>query len=81
MFDNVALMLLSVLTKIKIPKVYFAGMDGFSNIVTENYASEDLINNSKILATELKNKTLEGELRNFNKVIDIEFVTKSKYKI
>ena len=45
MFDNIALILLNLFIKIGIQEVSFAGLDGFSNIATENYVNDNLINN------------------------------------
>ena len=81
MFDNAALMLLKILIKIGIKEVCTAGLDGFSEIVTENYFDSNLINNSKIDLVKLKNKTMSEELKKYSKKIKINFITKSIYNI
>ena len=81
MYDNVALMLLKLLEKIKIKEVYIAGLDGFSNIPTENYVSNNLINNAKENEFDERNIIMSGELKKINKKIKLMFITNTCYKI
>ena len=81
MFDNVTLIMLEVLSRIGVKKVYFAGLDGFSPVMTQNYASDDLINNSKIDDAEKKNSVMSEELSKYAKEIDLEFITETMYKL
>lgn len=79
MFDNVALMLLKLLIKIGVKKVYFAGMDGFSNVPVENYFAENLVSFAKVSANCNYNEVMREIFSRFNKNIDIHFITKSLY--
>ncbi len=81
MFDNVALILLKLFTKIGIKSLAIAGLDGFSPVAAENYVSEDLINNAKLSEFDERNKIMSEELEKFSNQIDIHFVTKTLYKI
>ena len=81
MFDNVALMLLKLLIKINIKSVSIAGLDGFSPIATENYVSENLINNAKVSEFDERNDIMSEEISKFSEKIDINFITPTLYKI
>ena len=81
MYDNAALMFLSLLTVIGIKQVNIAGLDGFSTIPTENYVSNDLINNARENEFDERNQIMSEELSTFAKTIDIRFITNTLYKI
>lgn len=79
MFDNVALMLLKLLIKINVKKVYFAGMDGFSSVPIEDYFAENLVSFAKVSANDNYNEIMKDVFLKFSKNIDIKFITKSLY--
>ena len=81
MFDNVALMLFKLLIKIGIKNVNIAGLDGFSNIPTENYVNNDLINNAKVNELDERNEIMTNEINKAQDKIKINFITKTIYKI
>ena len=81
MFDNVALMLFKLSIKIGIKNVSIAGLDGFSNIPTENYVNNDLINNAKVNEFDERNEIMTNELNDMQDKININFITKTIYKI
>lgn len=81
MFDNVALIFLKLLIKIGVKSVTIAGLDGFSNIATENYVSNNLINNAKVNEFDERNEIMSEELSKFEKLINIEFLTSTLYQI
>ena len=82
MFDNTALMLLKLLGKIGVKKVTFAGLDGFNTKTTENYISNEFVNNGKEGEEfDERNQIMSEELQKFAKKIDIKFLTKSQYTI
>ena len=81
MFDNVALMFLKLLIKIGVKSVTIAGLDGFSNIATENYVENDLINNAKVSEFDERNEIMTEELLRIQKLINIEFLTTTLYQI
>ena len=81
MFDNVALMLLKLFIKIDIKSVSIAGLDGFSPVAVENYVSDDLINNAKVSEFDERNEIMSEELAKLSEKININFITKTLYKI
>jgi 4-hydroxy 2-oxovalerate aldolase len=81
MYDNSALMCLKMLITAGVKKVYIAGLDGFSNVQTENYVSSDLINNAKESEFYERNFIMSEELNKFAKNIKLNFITKTNYEI
>lgn len=81
MFDNVALMLFKLFIQIGIKNINIAGLDGFSNVPTENYVTDDLINNAKINEFDERNEIMTNELNDMQDKININFITKTIYKI
>ena len=81
MYDNAALMCLKLLTKIGIKEVNIAGLDGFSNVQTENYVSSDLINNARENEFDERNEIMSKELKKVSKKIKLNFITKTNYQI
>lgn len=81
MFDNVALMLLKLFIKIGVKSVAIAGLDGFSPVAADNYVSNELINNAKVNEFDERNEIMSEELEKFSEKIDINFITKTLYKI
>lgn len=81
MFDNVALMMLNLLIKIGVSSVSIAGLDGFSPIATQNYVSDDMINNAKVNEFDERNEIMSEELSKFSSKIKINFITETNYKI
>ncbi len=81
LYDNIALMFLKVLINIGIKKAYFAGLDGFEFINSQNYTNEKLLMTTKIDDYIERNTIMSEQLSKFNKEIEINFVTTTKYKI
>lgn len=81
MYDNAALMCLKLLINVGIKEVYIVGLDGFSNIQTENYVSNELINNAKENEFDERNTIMSEELKNISKDIRLNFITKTEYLI
>ncbi len=81
MFDNVALMLLNLFIKIGIKSVTIAGLDGFSPVATENYVSDDMINNAKVSEFDERNDIMSEEISKLSEKIDINFITSTLYKV
>lgn len=79
MYDNAALMCLKMLMSIGIKEVSIAGLDGFSNVQTENYISSDYINNAKENEFDERNEIMTEELKRISKKIKLNFITKTKY--
>ena len=81
MYDNAALMCLKLLKSIGIKEVSIAGLDGFSNIPTENYVSNDLINNARENEFDERNEIMSEELKKVSEKIKLNFITKTQYLI
>lgn len=81
MYDNVALIFFKLLIQLGINNVNIAGLDGFSNVASENYISGDLINNAKESEFDERNQIMSQELSRISKEIKIHFVTNTKYYI
>ena len=81
MFDNVALMVLKLLINIGVKSVSIAGLDGFNTVATENYVSDDLINTAKVNEIDERNDIMSEELYKMSENININFVTKTLYKV
>ena len=81
MYDNAALMCLKLLALTGIKTVNIAGLDGFSNIATENYVSNELINNAKVNEFDERNQIMSEELKKLSNGIKLNFITATKYVI
>lgn len=79
LYDNVALMLFNLLIKIGVKKLAIAGLDGFSKVATENYLSDDLINNAKESEFDERNQIMSEELQKLSNDINLDFITTTKY--
>ena len=79
MYDNAALMCLKLLALTGIKTVNIAGLDGFSNIATENYVSNELINNAKVNEFDERNQIMSEELKKLSNGIKLNFITTTKY--
>ena len=79
--DNTALMLIKFLISININEINIAGLDGFSKLSLENYASEQLINTATNIDFNEKNNIMSEELKKLKKYIKINFITNTFYNI
>ena len=79
MYDNAALMCLKLLINIGIKQVYIAGLDGFSNVQTENYVTSDLINNARENEFDERNQIMSEELSKIKRRLELKFLTKTLY--
>lgn len=77
--DNAGLMLLRLLERVGIRKIYIAGFDGFEVIASNNYYSRELINGVASEAVKVKNEAIREQLKVIMKTINIVFLTPSKY--
>lgn len=79
-FDNTVLMMLSLLIKIGVKEVSIAGLDGFSSIPSENYATNEYVNIADAKKFQEKNIAIQNQLNIFSKNIGLNFITKSLYE-
>lgn len=78
--DNPTLMLLNLLVAMGIREVSVAGFDGFSPNPEDNYFSHGLSMGSSINSKVEKNHFVAEEVRELQKRISMNFLTKSLYK-
>lgn len=76
---NAALMFIKLLKSMNIDNVYIAGFDGFSSNSDNNYADKYLSYNTNI-DFEKQNKLIGEKIIQFQKDINITFLTKSYYE-
>ncbi len=62
-----------------IKEVNIAGLDGFSNVQTENYVTSDLINHARENEFDERNEIMSKELKILRKDIKLNFLTKTQY--
>jgi hypothetical protein len=74
-------MFLKLLIKIGVKSLTITGLDSFSNIITKNYVSNDLINIAKLSEIDERNEIMSEELSKFENFIKIDFLTTILYKI
>lgn len=77
--DNAALMLIKLLIKVNIDKIYIAGFDGYSNNQNENYIDKDMQIVANASMIEEMNTAISNVITHLSKEIKIEFITPSKY--
>jgi len=77
--DNAGLMLLNLLNRLSVNKVYLAGFDGFSLDKSTNYYSTELINNIEMEELVKKNEVIRKQLAFLEKNMEINFVTTTIY--
>lgn len=77
--DNVMIMLLHLLIQLGVEKVYCAGVDGFSGIMTENYVDFTMSLGANAHLRYEKNSLMIEEIEECRKSIKINFITPSKY--
>ena len=77
--DNAGLMLIKLLIDQRIRKVLIAGMDGYSPNPDENYADQQMNFYTKKEMAEKKNTGIEQVLKEYQKKIDIEFLTTPRF--
>ena len=76
--DNAAMMLLNLLSKLNPGKVFLAGLDGY-DVSTSNYYLERLVLPQEAEKMIAMNKSITTKIEDMRQVMDIEFVTPSKY--
>ena len=77
--DNAGLMLLNLLNRLSLERVYFTGFDGFSIDKTSNYVSSDMNNNVEIEELVKKNDAIMNYLTLMERKINIHFITSTVY--
>ena len=75
--DNSGLMLLKLLCAIGVKKVKVAGMDGYSEVAQDYY--DDSISYDYSKEARIRNELISKEIGDINKIMNIEFITHSKY--
>lgn len=77
--DNAGLMLIRFLINMGVKKIFLAGIDGYAHDSSQNYADKSLEFELKASLQDAMNEGMCTVLKEFNKVINIEFLTKPRY--
>ncbi|NCU25319.1 3-hydroxy-3-methylglutaryl-CoA lyase [Candidatus Nomurabacteria bacterium] len=77
--DNALLMILNMLSETSPLKVFLAGFDGFSEGLAPNYYDDSMYMSADLERQQHSNAIVSKKIREFRKVLDIEFVTNSLY--
>lgn len=76
--DNSAMMLLNLLSRIGVEKVFLAGLDGY-DINSDNYYQDRLVLPQEIERVHALNKSIKAKINDIRETLNIEFITPSKY--
>lgn len=75
--DNVTLMLVKFLVELGVKRIYIAGVDGFSLDLLHNYVNKEFASDSRSKNIEETNNGIMTVIKDYSKMIEIEFVTSS----
>ena len=82
-FDNSALMLLQLMKKVQVDKLFIAGFDGFDHTYNTNFVDDSFYNNRFVDKFDLLNKAISDEMIQYLKQvkgkIQVRFVTPSRF--
>lgn len=78
--DNAMLMLLKLLIKLGIKKVYVAGMDGYTEMLVQNYYDSDMTMSVDKGYSNLMNQGIQKMLDELEEEIEICWITPSRFK-
>lgn len=79
--DNAGAMLIRLLKKVNVKKVFLAGFDGFDMDASANYAIKGYQKSLDYESSQKKNNDIEKQLRLSLQGMNYEVITKSKYEI
>jgi len=79
--DNAAAMLIRLLKKVKVEKIYLAGLDGYSADALVNYSERKYVKALDFDSAQKKNKDISKQLKNALEGVEYEVVTNTKYDI
>ncbi len=77
--DNAGLMLIKLLIILEAKKVMIAGMDGYSLDLMDDYAVEKMNFHTKIDLAEDRNIKMTNVIKEYRKLIDIQFITEPRH--
>ncbi|WP_157843139.1 aldolase catalytic domain-containing protein [Bacillus sp. FJAT-42315] len=77
--DNSTLMLLKLLNKLNVKKVFLAGLDGYSYDHTQNYVNKDMMLSTSNQVIEHLNIGIASVLEELKNEMDLTFITPTKY--
>ncbi len=78
--DNPAIMLMRIFSEIGLKQVYIAGFDGYNASAEENYYDSSLALGTSLSVKLQKNTLIREEINKIKNLIEISFLTSSKYK-
>lgn len=79
--DNAGAMLIKILKKLDVNKIYLAGFDGYDVDASMNFAISKLKTSIDYDTAKRKNKDISKQLKNALSEVDYEFITPTKYEI
>ena len=74
-------MLIKILKKLDVNKIYLAGFDGYDVDASMNFAISKLKTSIDYDTAKRKNKDISKQLKNALSEVDYEFITPTKYEI
>lgn len=77
--DNAGLLAIRFFMDFDVKSIHLAGFDGYSHDVNSNYAENNLSFISKCAVLDAMNKGMKKILRKYEKKVDMDFITKTKY--
>lgn len=77
--DNAGLMLIKLLMNLTVRNISIAGMDGFNKNLSNNYVEKDMVGTIDSYQVETKNEEMKKVIADFAKLVNIKFITPSKY--
>lgn len=78
--DNPALMVMRLLIAIGVNDIYVAGLDGYSPVAEDNYFDAGLALGTSTTVKMQKNTLIRKDLNNLKRLVNLHFLTYSKYQ-
>ena len=77
--DNSTLMLLKLLSKLEVNRIFVAGLDGYEEYAFANYVNEDMVYTTSRQAIKELNEGMKKALKELVCKLNIFFITPTKY--
>lgn len=77
--DNAGMMLIKLLIELGVKKILIAGLDGYSPDPNNNYAEKSMVSFTEKETADSRNKGMSEVLKEYSKLVSIEFITAPKY--
>ena len=77
--DNSGIMLMRLMKKLGVGRIYVAGFDGFSRDIRSNYCADSMINSVGPENVSAKNRSISAQAEQLKKELAIVSITPSCY--